>query len=453
MLLPFWEFDDILGMNWLTKHDAVVNCREKRISLKCQTGDILSVEPENSNDVVKIISAFSTQMLMRKGNELPVVNEFPDVFPEELPGLPPDREVEFVIDVVSETTPISVTPYRMAPAELKELKTQLQELLDKGFIRPSMSPWGAPVLFVKKKDGPLRLCMDYRQLNRPYLDRFVVVFIDDIPIYSKTEPEHAQHLRIVLQTLREKQLYVKFSKCEFWLHEVGFLGHIVSTEGIQVDLSKASTVVNWKTPKNVTEVQTFLGLAGYYRRFVKNFSRIVWPMTRLLLNDASLNGIGCMLMQSGKVVAYASRQLKSHEKNYPTHDLELAAILNLRQRRWLELLKNYDLIIDYHLGKANIVADALSRKSSLFALRPMNAHLSVSEDGSIIAELKAKPVFLQRIRELQDEDSKLVLKKQIARDKQDSEYSIDENGMLYYRKRISVPNNLDLKNDIECHSR
>ncbi|KAK5832835.1 hypothetical protein PVK06_016638 [Gossypium arboreum] len=217
--------------------------------------------------------------------QLSVVNEFTDVFPEELPGLPPDREVEFIIDVIPGTAPISITPYRMAPAELKELKTQLQELLDKGFIRPSTSPWGAPVLFVKKKDGSLRLCIDYRQLNKvtiknkyplpriddlfdqlkgaavfskidlrsgyyqlkvkecdvpktafrtryghyeflvmpfgltnapaafmdlmnrifqSYLDRFVVVFIDDILVYSKTESEHAQHLRIVLQTLREK---------------------------------------------------------------------------------------------------------------------------------------------------------------------------------------------------------------------------------------------------------
>ena len=253
----------------------------------------------------------------------------------------------------------------------------------------------------------------------------MVVFIDDILIYSKTESEHAQHLRIVLQILREKQLYAKFSKCEFWLHEVGFLGHIVSVDGIRVDPSKVSAVINWKTPKNVMEVRSFLGLAGYYRRFVKDFSLIASPITKLLqknvefvwsdecqqsfdqlkkmlteapvltqpesgvpyvvYSDVSLNGLGCVLMQSGKVVAYASQQLKPHERNYPTHDLELAAIvfslkiwrhylygekcyvytdhkslkyllsqkeLNLRQRRWLELLKDYDLIIDYHPGKA-----------------------------------------------------------------------------------------------------
>ena len=205
------------------------------------------------------------------------------------------------------------------------------------------------------------------RIFRPYLDRFVVVFIDDILIYSKDETEHAEHLRIVLKTLRDKQLYAKFSKSEFWLWEVGFLGHIVSGDGIRVDPSKISAIVDWKPPKNVTEVRSFLGLAGYYRRFVNGFSIIAAPMTRLLrkdvkfewteecqqsfeelkkllteapvlirpesgkefvvYSDASLNGLGCVLMQEGKVVAYASRQLKPHERNYPTHDLELAAVV------------------------------------------------------------------------------------------------------------------------------
>ncbi|KAG8473291.1 hypothetical protein CXB51_035413 [Gossypium anomalum] len=207
----------------------------------------------------------------------------------------------------------------------------------------------------------------------------------------------------------------------------------------------------------------------------------------VVYSDASLNRLGCVLMQSGKVVAYASRQLKPHEKNYPTHNLELAAIvfalkiwrhylygekcyvytdhkslkylmtqkeLNLRQRRWLELLKDYDLVIDYHPGKANVVADALSRKSSLFALRAMNVHLSVNEDGSVVAELKAKSTFLQRIRELQSDDPKLVLKRQTVQDNLSSEYSVDDGGMLRYRNRICVPNNSELKNDIlaEAHN-
>ena len=446
-----------------------------------------------------------------------VVKDFPDVFPEELPGIPPVREVELSIEILLGTAPTSRAPYKMAPTELKELKIQLQELLDKGFIRPSVSPWGAPVLFVKKKDGTLRMCIDYRQINkvtvknkypfpriedlfdqlkgagvfsnidlrsgyyqlrvkdvdvpkttfrtryghyeflvmpfgltnapaafmdlmnrvfRPYLDQFVVVFIDDILVYSKDEQEHEQHLNIVLQTLRDKKLYAKISKCDFWLKEISFLGHIVSAEGIRVDPVKIEAVVNWKPPRSVTEVRSFLGLAGYYRRFVKGFSVIASLLTKLLrkgvlfewsdkcqnsfeqlkemlveapvltqptsgkeytlYSDASGIGLGCVLMQNENVVAYASRQLKSHEQNYPTHDLELAAVvfalkiwrhylygekcriytdhkslkylltqkeLNLRQRRWLELFKDYDCIIDYHPGKANVVADALSRKT------------------------------------------------------------------------------------------
>ncbi|WVZ97277.1 hypothetical protein U9M48_042826 [Paspalum notatum var. saurae] len=269
-----------------------------------------------------------------------------------------------------------------------------------------------------------------------YLDKFVVVFIDDILIYSKTEEEHEEHLRLVLQKLREHKLYAKLSKCEFWLDQVPFLGHIVSKGGIMVDPSKISNVMDWKVPEVVKEVRGFLGLAGYYIRFIESFSRIAKPMTSLLEKgvpfiwtkerqaafdelkkrlttapvltlpdltksftvycDASKEGLGCVLMQEGKVIAYASRQLRKHEVNYPTYDLELAAVvhalkiwrhylfgnrceiytdhkslkyiftqneLNMRQRRWLELIKDYDLEIHYHPRKANVVADALSRKS------------------------------------------------------------------------------------------
>ena len=284
----------------------------------------------------------------------------------------------------------------------------------------------APVAFMDLMNPVFRL----------HVDQFVVVFIDDILVYSKHLENHDTHLRVVLETLRKEQLYAKLNKCEFWLNEVFFLGHIVSKEEIRVDPKKIEVVVEWKPPRNVIEVHSFLGLAGYYRGFVKGFSMTAAPMTRLLqknvkyewsekcqrsfdklkaflievlvlihpacgkeyviFSDASLNGLGCVLMQEGKVVAYASRHLKPHEKNYPTHDLELAVIvfalkilrrylygekcsiytdhnslkyfpsqreLNLRQWRWMELIKDYDCMIDYHLGKANVVADALSRKS------------------------------------------------------------------------------------------
>jgi hypothetical protein len=271
----------------------------------------------------------------------------------------------------------------------------------------------------------------------PELDKFVVVFIDDILIYSKNEEEHAKHLRIMLTRLREHQLYAKFSKCAFWLEEIQFLGHVLSSKWIAVNPSKVKDILEWNSPTTVHQVRSFLGLAGYYRRFIPNFSKIVKPITRLFKNDtkfdwsskcneafeqlkvlltttpvlaqsdiekpfdvycdASGSGLGCVLMQEGRVIAYASRQLHRHEEHYPTHDLELAAVvhalkiwrhyllgnichlythhkslkyiftqseLNMRQRRWLELIKDYDLEIHYHPGKANVVADALSRKAS-----------------------------------------------------------------------------------------
>jgi len=268
------------------------------------------------------------------------------------------------------------------------------------------------------------------------LDQLVVVFIDDILIYSKTKEEHEQHLRTVLQVLKDKQLFAKLEKCDFWLEEVKFLGHVITNEGVAVDPSKTEAVLQWEKPKSVTEIRSFLGLAGYYRRFIKGFSQVALPLTRLtrkghafiwtqecedsfqtlkekltsapvliipdpmghfeVYSDASKRGLGCVLMQERRAVAYASRQLRPHEENYPTHDLELAAVvfalkiwrhylygaqfevfsdhkslkylfdqkeLNMRQRRWIEFLKDYDFEFRYHLGKANVVADALSRKS------------------------------------------------------------------------------------------
>jgi hypothetical protein len=295
-----------------------------------------------------------------------VVCEYPDVFPEELPGMPPDRDIEFVIELIPGTAPIAQRPYCMNPQELEELKKQLADMLSKGLIRPSASPWGSSVLFVDKRHGTIRLCVDYRKLNEvtiknkyplpkiedlfdqlhgarvfskidlrtgyhqlkvresdipktafttryglfeytvmsfgltnapayfmnltnkvfmKFLDKFMVVFIDDILVYSKTEEEHAEHLRLVLGTLREHKLYSKFSKCEFWLKEVGFLGHVLSAGGVSVDPSKITSIMERKSPTNPTEVRAFLGLVGYYRKFVEGFSSIARPLTQLLKKD------------------------------------------------------------------------------------------------------------------------------------------------------------------------
>ena len=293
---------------------------------------------------------------------MPIVRDFPEVFPDDLPGLPPARQVEFQIELIPGAAPVARVPYRLAPSELGELSKQLTELIEKGFIRPSSSPWGAPVLFVKKKDGSFRMCIDYRELNKltvknryplpriddlfdqlqgssiyskidlrsgyhqlrvreedipktafrtryghyefqvmpfgltnapavfmdlmnrvckPYLDKFVIVFIDDILIYSKSKEEHEEHLRLILELLKQEKLYAKFSKCEFWIPKVQFLGHVIDSEGVHVDPAKIESIKDWAAPTTPTEVRQFLGLAGYYRRFIEGFSKIAKSLTKL----------------------------------------------------------------------------------------------------------------------------------------------------------------------------
>ncbi|KAL0546686.1 hypothetical protein IC582_016598 [Cucumis melo] len=621
IVLDMLDFDVILGMDWLAANHASIDCSRKEVTFNPPSRASFKFKGEGSRSLPQVISAIRASKLLSQGtwgilasvvdtrevdvslSSEPVVRDYPDVFPEELPGLPPHREVQFSIELEPGTVPISRAPYRMAPAELKELKVQLQELLDKGFIRPSVSPWGAPVLFVKKKDGSMRLCIDYRELNkvtvknryplpriddlfdqlqgatvfskidlrsgyhqlrikdedvpktafrsryghyefivmsfgltnapavfmdlmnrvfREFLDTFVIVFIDDILIYSKTEAEHEEHLRMVLQTLRDNKLYVKFSKCEFWLKQVSFLGHVVSKAGVSVDPAKIEAVTGWTRPSTVSEVRSFLGLAGYYRRFVENFSRIATPLTQLtrkgapfvwskacedsfqnlkqklvtapvltvpdgsssfvIYSDASKKGLGCVLMQQGKVVAYASRQLKSHEQNYPTHDLELAAViftdhkslkyfftqkeLNMRQRRWLELVKDYDCQILYHPGKENVVADALSRKVSHSAAlitqqAPLHRDLERAEIavsvGAVtmqLAQLTVQPTLRQRIIDAQSNDPYLVEKRGLAEAGQAVEFSLSSDGGLLFERRLCVPSDSAVKTELlsEAHS-
>ncbi|GKC48343.1 putative reverse transcriptase domain-containing protein [Tanacetum coccineum] len=288
--------------------------------------------------------------------DVPVIRDFPDMFPDELPGLPPPRQVEFRINLMPGAAPVARAPYHLAPSKMRKLSVQLQELLEKGFIRPSSSPWGAPVLFVKKKDGSFRIVYfkidlrsGYHQLRikeedipitafrtrhghfefqvmpfgfinapalfmdlinrvcKPYLDKFVIVFIDDIMVYSKDEEEHGKHLKIILELLKKEILYAKFSKCDFWLDLI-------------------ESIKKWAAPTTPTEVRQFLGLAGYYR----SAPILALPEGTedfVVYCDASLKGYGAVLMQRDKVIAYASRNLKVHEENYATHDLELGVVV------------------------------------------------------------------------------------------------------------------------------
>ncbi|GJR81477.1 putative reverse transcriptase domain-containing protein [Tanacetum coccineum] len=395
MPVEMGSFDVIIGMDWLAKYHAVIVCDEKlvRVPFGDKTlifhGDGSNNGHESRLNIISCTKAqkyllegcpiFLAQVTMKKAEdkskekqleEVPIVQDFPEVFPEDLPGrgggkkgyIPPTRQVEFQIDLIPGAAPVARAPYRLAPSEMKELSDQLKELSDKGFIRPSSSPWGAPVLFVKKKDGSFRMCIDYRELNKltvknryplpriddlfdqlqgssiyskidlrsgyhqlrvreedipktafrtryghyefqvmpfgltnapavfmdlmnrvckPYLDKFVIVFIDDILIYSKSKQEHAEHLKLILELLKKEQLYAKFSKCEFWIPKVQFLGHVIDSQGIHVDPAKIESVKDWASPKSATEIRQFLGLAGYYRRFIEGFSKIAKPMTKL----------------------------------------------------------------------------------------------------------------------------------------------------------------------------
>ncbi|GKB21136.1 putative reverse transcriptase domain-containing protein [Tanacetum coccineum] len=435
MPVEFGSFDVIIGMDWLAKYHALIVYDEKVVRIPY--GDevlIIQGDDYGNGSKLNIISCTKTQKYIQKGcqvylaqvtskkakdkseekrlEDVPIIREFSKVFLDDMPGLPPARQVEFQIDFVPGVAPVARTPYRLAPAELQELSTMLQELFDRGFIRPRSSPWGAPILFVNKKDGSFWMCIDYRKLNKltvknqyplpriddlfdqlqgsrvyskidlrsgyhqlrvreeyipkttfrthyghyefqvmpfgltnalavfmdlmnrvckPYLDRFVIVFIDDILIYSKSRKEHEGHLRLILKLLKEEKLYAKFSKCEFWL------------------------------------------LKGS-----ENF---------VVYCDASHKGLGAVLMQKEKVIAYASCQIRVHERNYTTHNLELGAVhildqkeLNMRQRRWLELLSDYDCEIRYHPRKENVVANALSRKERIKPLRVRALVMTISLD-------------------------------------------------------------------------
>ncbi|WVZ62795.1 hypothetical protein U9M48_012497, partial [Paspalum notatum var. saurae] len=369
------------------------------------------------------------------------------------------------------------------------------------------------------------------------LDKFVVVFIDDILVYSKNEKEHEEHLRIVLSRLREHKLYAKFNKCAFCLKEVAFLGHVLSPKGVAVDPSKVEDVLNWKQPQTVIEIRSFLGLAGYYRRFIKDFSKIAKPMTALtqknakfawsskceeafgtlkkLLTsapvlaqpditkpfdvycDASGSGLGCVLMQEGRVIAYASCQVRKHEVNYPTHDIELLVVvyalkkwrhyflgntchiytdhqslkyiftqpeLNMRQRRWLELIKDYDLEVHYHPGKANVVATALSRKAhcNFIEARP-TVRVLCCEIGEIemptaleteLYNLVLEPTIKDQIIAAQKQDKGMTHIRDEIHDKKKACFKLDEEGVLWFKHRLVVPKDMELRKKIldEAHT-
>ncbi|GJU66450.1 putative reverse transcriptase domain-containing protein [Tanacetum coccineum] len=354
--------------------------------------------------------------------DVPIVRDFPEVFPEELSGLPPTRQVEFQIDLMPGVAPVARAPYRLAPSEMKELSEQLQELSDKGFIRPSSSPWehrlliddlfdqlqgssvyskidlrsGYHQLRVREEDIPKTafrtryghyefqvmpfgltnapaVFMDLmNRVCKPYLDKFVIVFIDDILIYSKDKKEHEEHLKAILELLKKEELYAKFSKCEFWIPKVQFLGHVIDCQGIHVDPAKIESIKDWASPKTPTEIRQFLGLAGYYRRFIEGFSKIAKPMTKLTQKKVAfewgdkqeaafqtlknkLCSAPVLALPQGAKNEKVMHRIKDWVRSVRFKALEALLV-------WNQLLGDYDCEIRYHPGKANVVADALSRK-------------------------------------------------------------------------------------------
>ncbi|GKD50129.1 putative reverse transcriptase domain-containing protein, partial [Tanacetum coccineum] len=416
-LIPFGHgsFDVIIGMDWLSNFKAKIICHKKVVRIPLPNGKVLRVLGERQEEKARFL------MCVKKQEEIVVVRDFPEVFPNDLSRLPPIQEVEFRIELTPRTTPIAKSPYRLAPSELEELSGQLKELQDKGFIRPSSSPWGASVLFVKKKDGSFRMCFDYGELNkltiknryplpriddlfdhlqgshlflkidfRSYLDKFVIVFIDDILIYSKTQEDHVEHLRLVLELLKKEKPYAKFSKCEFWLREVQFLGHVINGNGIHVDPSKIEAVKNWKARRTLTET---------LKDKLCNTPVLTLPdgpEDFMVYCDASGIGVGCVLMQrvvfALKIWRHYLYGIKSviYTDHKSLQHIFSQKDLNMRQRRWIELFSDYDCEIRYHPGKANVVADALSRKEIVKPkrVRAMNMNLQSSIKDRILAAQK-----------------------------------------------------------------
>ncbi|GJY00837.1 putative reverse transcriptase domain-containing protein [Tanacetum coccineum] len=499
MPIELGAFDVIIGMDWLADNDAVIICGKKEVHIPIKNRTLV-VKGDSNSSRLKVISCIKARKYIERGchlflahitekeksekrlEDVPVICDFPEVFPDDLPGLPPSRQVEFKIDLVPGAAPVARAPYRLAPSEMKELSEQLKELLEKGFIRPSSSPWGAPTVLliddlfdqlqgssvyskidlrsgyhqlrVREEDIPITafrtryghyefqvmpfgltnapaVFMDLmNRVCKPYLDKFVIVFIDDILIYSKTKGEHSEHLKIILDLLKKEKLYAKFSKCDFWLESVQFLGHVINREGVHVDPAKIEAVKNWPVPKSPTEVRQFIGLAGYYRRFIEGFSLIAKPLTKLTQKnkrfewgadedeafqklkqdlctalilalpglhdfvvycDASLKGYGAVLMQRDKVIAYASRQLKTHEENYTTHDLELGAVV-FALRLWRHYLYGTKKVREKPLRVRSLVMSTYTDLSE----RILKAQLEAVKQENVKAENLGrllKPIF------------------------------------------------------------
>ncbi|GJU84364.1 putative reverse transcriptase domain-containing protein [Tanacetum coccineum] len=417
MPVELGSFDIIIGMDWLRRCHVVIVCDEKLVQVPYRNETLTFCGNESSNgreSRLTVISCSKAQDYMAKGcqvflahisikkeedksegkqiKDVPIVRDFPKVFPKDFPGLPPARPVEFQIDLIPGVAPVARAPYRLAPSEMKELSEQLQKLSDKGFIRPSSSLWGAPVLFFKKKDGSFRMCIDNRELNKLTMkDRYPLPRIDDL--FDQLEGSR-----------------IKFD----WGEK--------EENTFQLIKQKLYSAPILALPEGSKDFMVYC--------------------------DASHKGLGVVLMQREKVIAYASRQLKVHEKNYTTHDLEHGSVvfalkiwrhylyetrctvftnhkslqhildqkeLNMRQRRWLELLSDYDCDIRYHPGKENVVADALSRKERIEPLRVRALVMTIGLD--LPKRILEAQIEAQKPENLVNEDVGGIIRRDIPKER------------------------------------
>nr|GEV73918.1 retrotransposon protein, putative, Ty3-gypsy subclass [Tanacetum cinerariifolium] len=477
MPIELGTFDVIIGMDWLILHDVVIVCGKKEVHVPLKI--VLVVKGDDCVSRLKVVSCMKVKKYVDRGSylfiaqviekepterlleDVPVIYKFLDVFPEDLPGLPPPRQVEFEIELVPGAAPVACAPYRLAPSEIKELAKQLQELSDKGFIRPSSSPiddlsdqlQGSSVyskidlrsgyhqLRVREKDIPITTfktryghyefqVMPFGQTNapavfmdlmnrvcRPFLDKFVIVFIDDILIYSKNKEEHEEHLRIILELLQKEKLYAMFSKCKFWLDSLKFLDHMINSQGVHVDPAKVEAIKSWTALKSPTEVRQFLGLAGYYQRFIEGFSLIAKPLTKLSQKNKTY--------EWGEEEEEAFQLLKDKLCSAPI--LALPEGFEDFVVYCDASLKGYEAVL-MQGEKANVLADALSRKEREKPLRVRSLVLTNHKDLTQQI-LEAQVEFLKE-GNVQKEDFGRM-QKQI--------FKIRTNGIRYHDKRIWLP--------------
>ncbi|GJZ82378.1 putative reverse transcriptase domain-containing protein [Tanacetum coccineum] len=505
------SYDVELADGKIVGYHAMIVCDEKLVRIPYGGGTLIFRGDESNNDResrLTIISGSKAQEYMARGcqiflaqistkkgedkseekqqkgtstNQCP--KKFREVFPRTCRSPPPSSSVNSQIDLIPGAAPVARAPYRLAPSEMKELLEQLQELSDKGFIRPSSSPWGAPVLFVKKKDGSFRMCIDYQELNKLIVkNRYPLPRIDDLfdqlqgtNIYLKMrfvdrlspaestgtrhskdsipnsdKKEHAQHLKAILELLKKEKLYAKFLKCEFWIPKVQFISHIIDSRGIHVDPAKIESIKDWHLLRHRWRSANFRSLLATQKGIKFNWgekeenafqlikqklcSALILDLPEgsedFMINcDASHKGLGAVLMQREKVIAYASRQLKIHEKNYTTHDLELGSLVFALKiwRHYLygtkctvftnhkKLLSDYDCDIRYHPGKANIVADALSHKERIEPLRVQALVMTTGLD--LPKQILEAQIEALKPKNLKNEDVGGMLKKDIPKEK------------------------------------